>query len=338
LHCKRLACLTVAALVGLAGTALTGTALAAGTLSGAGSTLVAPLEAEWAQNFLSRDGVTVNYAAVGSGTGIADISSRLVDFGASDAPLTPAQAAGCNGCVQIPWALSATGVGFNVGGVRHLHLSGGVLAGIYLGQITNWDAPQIAALNKGVRLPNLKITPIFRSDGSGDTYAFTNYLSHISGGWAHSVGTSTSVSFPTGVGGKGNSGVTAILESTNGSIAYVAVSYLIAHSLPAAAIKNADGKFEYPNLANIENAAQTVKHVPATNALSIVDPPKGAKIAYPISTFTYVIVPQHPAQAALLKQWILYAMGAGQSFGPSLDFAKIPSAVLKAGKRTVGTL
>jgi len=338
LHCKRLVCLTVAALVGMAGTALTGTALAAGTLSGAGSTLVAPLEAEWAQGFLARDGVTVNYDAVGSGTGIADISSRLVDFGASDAPLTPAQAAGCHGCVQIPWALSATGVGYNVAGVRGLHLSGGVLAGIYLGQITNWDSPKIAALNRGVRLPNLKITPIFRSDGSGDTYAFTNYLSHISGQWAHSVGTATSVSFPAGVGGKGNSGVTAILESTNGSIAYVAVSYLIAHSLPAAAIKNADGKFEYPNLANIENAAQTIKHVPAGNALSIVDPPKGAKIAYPISTFTYAIVPQHPAQAALLKQWILYAMGSGQSFGPSLDFAKIPSVVLNAGKRTVATL
>jgi phosphate transport system substrate-binding protein len=338
LHFKRLACLTFAALVGSAATALTGTAAAAGTLSGAGSTLVAPLEAEWAQGFQSKDGVTVNYDAVGSGTGIADISSRLVDFGASDAPLTPAQAAGCHGCVQIPWALSATGVGFNLGGVRSLHLSGPVLAAIYQGRITNWNAPQIAALNKGVHLPNLKITPIFRSDGSGDTYAFTNYLSHISSSWAHSVGTATSVSFPAGVGGKGNSGVTAILESTNGSIAYVAVSYLIAHSLPAAAIKNAAGKFEYPNLANIENAAQIVKHVPSGNALSIVDPPKSAKIAYPISTFTYVIVPQRPSQAALLKRWILYAMGTGQSFGPSLDFAKIPSVVLRTGKATVATL
>jgi phosphate transport system substrate-binding protein len=317
---------------------MTSTALAAGTLSGAGSTLVAPLEAEWANGFQAKSGNAVSYAAVGSGTGITDISGRLVDFGASDAPLTPAQAAGCHGCVQIPWALSATGVGFNVAGVRNLHLTGAVLAGIYLGRITNWSDPRIKAANKGVRLPNLKITPIFRSDGSGDTYAFTNYLSHVNSTWGHSVGTATSVSFPAGVGGKGNAGVTAILESTNGSIAYVAVSYLIAHSLPAAAVQNADGKFEFPNLANIENAAQTVKHVPAGNALSIVDPPKGAKIAYPISTFTYVIVPQRPAQAALLKSWILYAMGSGQSFGPSLDFAKIPSVVLNAGRRTVGTL
>jgi phosphate transport system substrate-binding protein len=213
-----------------------------------------------------------------------------------------------------------------------------VLAGIYLGQIKNWSDPRIKALNKGTKLPNLRITVIFRSDGSGDTYAFTNYLSHVSSTWAHSVGTSTSVGFPAGVGGKGNSGVTAVLESTNGSIAYVAVSYLIAHGLPAAQVKNAAGKFEYPNLVNIENAAQSVKHVPGTNAISIVDPSKKSKIAYPISTFTYVIVPQHASQAALLKKWILYAVGSGQSFGPSLDFAKIPSVVLKAAKSTAGKL
>lgn len=338
MHCKRLACLTVAALAASASTALTGTAAAAGSLTGAGSTLVAPLEAEWANGFQSRDGVTVTYNPVGSGTGIKDVSSRLVDFGASDAPMTSAQASACGSCLQIPWALSATGVGFHVGGVGNLRLSGSVLAGIYLGQITNWSDSKIKALNKHTHLPNLRITPIFRSDGSGDTYAFTNYLSHVSSAWARNVGTSTSVGFPHGVGGKGNSGVTAILESTNGSIAYVAVSYLIAHSLPAAAVKNAAGKFEYPNLANIENAAQSVKHIPSSNALSIVDPSKRSKIAYPISTFTYVIVPRHASQAGLLKKWILYAMGAGQAFGPGLDFAKIPSIVSKAGKATVGKL
>ena len=140
--------MTVAALIASAATAMTSTALAAGTLSGAGSTLVAPLEAEWANGFQARTGNTVSYAAVGSGTGITDITGRLVDFGASDAPLTPAQAAGCHGCVQIPWALSATGVGFNIAGVRNLHLSGAVLAGIYLGRITNWSDPRIKALNR----------------------------------------------------------------------------------------------------------------------------------------------------------------------------------------------
>jgi phosphate transport system substrate-binding protein len=337
---RKLLPLTVAALAIGAMTGFTANAIAAsGALAGAGSTLVAPLEAEWAQGFQNSTGNTVSYQAVGSGTGIADISQRLVDFGASDAPLSPTQAAGCNSCEQIPWALSATGIGYNIAGVgSKLHLTGKVLASIYLGQITNWDSPAIKALNKHVNLPNLKITPVFRSDGSGDTYAFTNYLSKVSGPWASKVGFATSVSFPAGVGGKGNSGVTAVLESTNGSIAYIAVSYLIAHSLPAVAIQNAAGNYEYPNLVNIENAGQTVKSVPSGNALHIVDPPKSAKIAYPISTFTYAIVPTAPKQAGLVKQFILYALGKGQSFGASLDFAPIPKVVLAAGKATANGL
>jgi phosphate transport system substrate-binding protein len=308
------------------------------TLAGAGSTLVAPIEAEWANAFAAKTGDTVTYNAVGSGTGIKDISSRLVDFGASDAPMTPAQAQGCNSCLEIPWALSATGIGFHISGVRKLRLSGPVLAGIYLGQITNWSDPRIKSLNPGTRLPNLKITPVFRSDGSGDTYAFTNYLSEVSGAWAHSVGFATTVGFKAGVGGSGNSGVTSVLESTNGAIAYVAVSYLIAHKLPAASVKNAAGKFEYPNLVNIENAAQTVKHVPASNELHIVNPGKKAKIAYPISTFTYAIVPTNAPNGGLLRQWITYAIGPGQSFGPGLDFAPIPKVVLSAAKATIGRI
>ena len=191
-------------------------------------------------------------------------------------------------------------------------------------------------MNKDVHLPNLKITPVFRSDGSGDTYAFTNYLSEISSTWKNKVGFATTVSFPAGVGGNGNSGVTAVPRVANGSIAYIAVSYLIAHSLPAAAIQNRAGRFEYPNLVNIENAAKTVKHVPGNNELHIVNPPKSAKIAYPISTFTYAIVPASAPQGALLKQFITYAIGPGQSFGPALDFAPIPKVVLNAAKRRSG--
>jgi phosphate transport system substrate-binding protein len=189
-----------------------------------------------------------------------------------------------------------------------------------------------------VHLPNLAITPVFRSDGSGDTYAFTNYLSHISSQWSHQVGLGTSVSFPTGVSGKGNSGVTSVLESTNGAIAYIAVSYLIAHQLPAVAIKNAAGKYEYPNLTNIENAAAIVKHVPSNNALSIVDPPKSAKIAYPISTFTYVIAPTTAPQGGLLKSFVQYALGSGHSFGENLDFAPLPKVVVTADKRAANRL
>jgi phosphate transport system substrate-binding protein len=312
---------------------------AGGTLNGAGSTLVAPLEAEWAAAYQSKTGNTVNYQAVGSGTGIADISNGTVDFGASDAPLNPTQAGGCHNCIQIPWALSATGVGYNVPGAgRKLHLTGPLLALIYQGKITTWNDPRIAKVNKGVHLPNLKITPVFRSDGSGDTYAFTNYLSHVSSSWAHSVGTGTSVSFPTGASGKGNSGVTAVLQGTPGSVAYIAVSYLIAHQLPAVGIQNRAGKYEYPNLSNIENAAAVVKHVPGSGALSIVDPPKSAKIAYPISTYTYVIAPTTAPQGALLKSFIKYALGPGHSFGANLDFAPLPKVVVNYDKAAANRL
>jgi phosphate transport system substrate-binding protein len=308
------------------------------SLTGGGSTLVAPLEAFWASDFQRRYGDTITYAAVGSGTGIAQISARTVDFGASDAPLTPTQASNCKECFQIPWALTATGVAFHLEGIRRLNLTGPVVANIYLGKITNWNSPAIAKLNKGVKLPNLNITPVFRSDGSGDTYAFTDYLSRISPTWRSKVGFATAVSFPTGVGGKGNQGETAIVSSTNGAISYISASYIIAHGLGAAALQNAAGKFEYPNLKNIENAASSVKQVPANNEMHIVNPPKKYKVAYPISTFSYCIVPKGAPQKAALASWIYYAMTTGQSFGAPLDFAPIPKVVLNAGVKTVREL
>ena len=325
--------------------AVASSAMASGeTLTGAGSTLVAPFEAQWAQGFNTKTGDTVSYNPVGSGTGITDISQRLVDFGASDAPLTPTQASACNGCVQIPWALSATGVSYNVPGFgkrasRQIHLTGPTLAAIYLGRVTNWDAPQIAAENKGEKLPNLKITPIYRSDGSGDTYAFTNYLSDVSRTWASQKSYGTSVSFTTGVGGKGNSGVAALTQSTVGGISYVAVPYLIAQQLPAVAIKNNAGNYAFPNLKAIVSAGATVKKVPGNNELHIVDPPKSAKIAYPISTFTYAIVPRSGnKQASLLKSFINYVVGPGQQGGYKLDFAPLPKIVLSKDKATTASL
>jgi len=341
---KRLPIVAVTALItGLtaclsAGFALSPAGASAAALTGAGSTLVAPIEADWAVDFERRYGLNVTYAAVGSGAGIAQITAHTVDFGASDAPLTPTQAAACNRCIQIPWALSATGISFNIAGVHNLRLSGPVLAGIYLGQITNWDAPAIKKLNKGVKLPNLAITPVYRSDGSGDTYAFTDYLSRISSTWKSQVGNATAVSFPKGVGGKGNAGITAVVQSTNGSIGYISVSYIIAHNLPAAAVQNAAGKFELPNLKNIENAASSVKHVPASNEMHIVNPPKKYKTAYPISTFTYAIVPLGSSNKVGLANWIYYAMTLGQAFAAPLDFAPIPKVVLNAGIKSVREL
>src|ERR1700693_1346459 len=260
------------------------------SLTGAGSTLLAPLETFWASDFQHRYGDSITYASVGSGAGIAQVSARAVDFGASDAPLTEAQAAKCNNCVQIPWALTATGIAFHLEGIRTLKLTGPVVASIYLGKITTWNAPAIAKLNKGVKLPNLKITPVYRSDGSGDTYAFTDYLSRISSQWKTQVGNATSVSFPVGVGGKGNDGETALVSSTPGAISYISASYIIAHHLGAAALQNAAGNFEYPNLKPIEAAAKVVKSVPANNEMHIVNPPKSDKLAYPLSAITYCIV------------------------------------------------
>ncbi|HLI32733.1 MAG TPA: phosphate ABC transporter substrate-binding protein PstS [Solirubrobacteraceae bacterium] len=316
---------------------LTGSASAsAAELSGAGSTLIAPLlEGYWAPGFEREDGVKVKYGAVGSGAGIEQISARAVDFGASDAPLTPAQSAGCHGCIQVPWALTATGIAYHIEGISRLRLSGPVLADIYLGKITNWDDPAIARLNKGEHLPNLPISVVYRSDGSGDTYAFTDYLSRISPEWKSRVGNATSVSFPVGTGGKGNAGVTAVVVSTNGAIGYISASYIIAHHLGAAALENAAHRFIYPNLRNIEDAALSIKRVPANNEMHIVNPPAKYRIAYPLSTFTYCLVPENAPQKALIGRWVTYAVTTGQRYGAALDFAPIPKVVRAAIERTL---
>ncbi len=318
------------------------TASALAELKGAGSTLVAPLMGEWINGFEAhtRGADHVSYSSVGSGAGIADITARTVDFGASDAPLTPEQAAACNNCVQIPWALSGPAVSYNLPGIKKnaLHLSASVIAAIYLGKITNWKDPKIKKLNPTLHLPNLPITVAFRSDGSGTTYAFTNYLSKVSPAWKNSVGYATSVSFPVGVGGKGNPGVTAIVDSTKGAIGYIEASYVIAAGLPAAAVENNAGKFVYPNLKGFEAAAAIVKHVPANNELHIVDPPKSAKTAYPISTFTYCIVPHGSPKKEEITQFVKYNLTIGQKYGPALDFATMPKIVIKAAERTLAAL
>jgi phosphate transport system substrate-binding protein len=339
LHSKRLASLTCVALIAGAVSGVVATAASAVTLNGAGSTLVAPIEAEWAATWGQNTGNSVNYMALGSGAGLQQIAGNFVDFAGSDAPLS-ASTTPCAGCFQIPWALSATGVSFNVPGVNKLHLTGNVLAQIYLGQITNWNDHRITALNKGTHLPNLAITPIHRSDGSGDSYAFTDYLSSVNGTFASSIGRATKPTFSVGPGAQRNSGMVTLQQSTPGAIAYVAVSYLIAKRLPAAAILNRAGHYEYPNLKNISNAASVVHSVPSNNELHIVNPPKSARIAYPISTFTYAIVqPTDPfGNGATLKQFIAYALTGGQAFGPALDFVPLPSGIKRVAQATLALI
>ncbi|MDX6595616.1 MAG: phosphate transport system substrate-binding protein [Solirubrobacterales bacterium] len=307
-------------------------------LTGAGSTLVAPLMANWINGFEIKEGIPVKYGAVGSGAGIAQITARTVDFGASDAPLTPQQAAACNGCVQVPWALSATGLGFNIPGVKKLNLTGKLLAGIYFGKVTNWNDPKIKKINPKAKLPNLAITPVFRSDGSGDTYTFTNYLSKISPAWRSEVGYATTVGWKAGVGAKGNSGITATVVKTPGAIGYISASYLIAAGLGVVAVQNKAGNYELPNLKNIESAASGVKSVPSSNEINITNPPKSATTAYPISTFTYAIVPHNAPQKGFVQQFLSYAITKGQAYGAALDFAPLPKVVLSAAKGAIASL
>lgn len=312
----------------------------AGTLVGAGSTLIAPLiTTEWTPKYAEKTKVAVTYGPIGSGGGIAQITARTVDFGASDAPLTEDEFKEAKGVVQIPWALAATDVAYNVQGVgNQLKLTGPVLAEIYEGKITTWNDPKIAELNPDIKLPAEKITPVYRSDGSGDTYAFTNYLSHISPEWASKYGHSTSVSFPVGIGGKGNSGVGAEITNTEGSIGYIAIAYVLANKFDYALIQNAAGKYPVPGIMSIEAAAKTLKSVPADNEVSIVDPPASAPEAYPISTFTYALVPQKSSKAEVLKPFLKWAITTGQEFGPKLDFAPLPPEVVAADEATIGKL
>jgi phosphate transport system substrate-binding protein len=318
---------------------LTGTAGAAGSLTGAGSTLITPLMNKWIADYKGRYGVSITYGSVGSGNGISSIVNRTVDFGASDAPLSEAQRSACKGCVQIPWALSATVPVYNIPGVGNsLNLTGKVIAGIYLGSIKKWNDPAIKKLNAGKNLPGTNITPVFRSDGSGDTYALTDYESRVDANWKHRIGFGTQVSFPTGIGAKGNPGIAAAVGKTSGSIGYVSVAYALSNHLNNARVQNKAGNFVSARIAQISAAAKSVTHVPANNEYHIVNPPKKAKTAYPISTFTYAITPEHTSKAQLLKGFISYAINQGQSFGAPLVFAKLPPIVLKASQKAIGTI
>jgi phosphate transport system substrate-binding protein len=298
------------------------------TLKGAGSSFVFPLVSAWQQTY---DAARIDYSPIGSGGGIDSISKRIVDFGASDAPLTTDQAAACHGCVQIPWALSATSVSYRLDGApQHLRVSGPVLADIYLGKVTRWNDPALARLNPGAELPETQVTPVFRSDSSGTTYNFTDYLSSVSPAWKSKVGTGTQVNFTVGTGGKGSSGVAAVLTRTNGAIGYVDVAYAQDSKLSYFAVENRTGAFVLPTLASIGVAASKVHGLSGSNAVSIVNPP-GAK-GYPICTFTYVILPRTSSKAAPLKAFVSWALTSGQQFGPKLLFEPLPQAVRKAGK------
>jgi phosphate transport system substrate-binding protein len=352
--------------------ATAGTAAASFSLKGAGSTLAAPvIQNVWIPNFQSANsGDSVSYNAVGSGGGITDITGKLVDFGASDAPLTSAQQSACSACVQIPWILSATGAVTNLPGSPTLNLSGKVLAEIYLGQITNWDDPAIKALQpKGSpALPNLAITPVWRTDGSGDSFVFTSFLSVSDPAFASAIGAVQQPAFKVGTGAKGSSGVTAAIAGTSGAVGYISTYYAYAGGLKSAQIENASGKFVHPYPASLTDAADLV---PSSALVANQEPvianyvakskytapkvKKGHKApklskkqaalradelgAYPMATFSDVIVRPDSADIPDLQTFIKFCLSAAeQSKGSADAVAPLPAPVVAFDLKQVNAL
>jgi phosphate transport system substrate-binding protein len=308
------------------------------TISGAGSTFVAPLVTKWMGPVQSQLGLTLNYNAVGSGGGVSAITNKQVDFGASDAPLSQFNPT-CTSCVQIPWALAGTAVIYNLGSsLQHLNLTGSVLAQIYLGKITKWNAKAIAKLNKGKSLPSTPITVVHRSDSSGTSYNFTDYLSHVSHTWKSQVGTGTAVNWPTGEGEKGSSGVAGAIRSTHGAIGYADVDYAVVNHLQLFKVENRAGKFVLPRAQGIKAAAALDVHPEKDGSLSIVNPPKSKKYrnAYPICTYTYVDVQKSAgANAGNIKKFLGWAVTKGQSYGPPIIFEPLPKPVVTFDKKQI---
>jgi phosphate transport system substrate-binding protein len=330
------AVLMVCALVAVvAGALIAGRADAApvrstGSLTGAGASFPFPLISKWIPEVAKAYGIDVTYSPTGSGAGIASITARTVDFGASDAPLSASQLDACKGCVVIPWALAATSIPYNLPGIGgRLKLDGATLANIYLGKITQWNDAAIKALNPKLTLPDTKITPVYRSDGSGTTYNFTDYLSAVSSEWKSNVGVNTSVSWKAGVGARGSSGVAGVVSKTVGALTYVDAAYSIKNKFTFATIKNRAGKFTTPGLRGIQQSvSQLPKKITSPAQLKIVDPPASAgPLAYPIVTFTYVIVPTSSSKAADLRKFVYWAVTQGQKFGPALLFQPLPVSV-----------
>jgi len=332
-----LVAITAAAAFSVAGAEAGSARSTAGEISGAGATFPAPLIAVWQQRYSAARGVKVNYNAIGSGGGISAITNKTVDFGASDAPLSPDQFSACNGCVQLPWVLSATSVMYNMPLKNNLHMTGPILADIYLGKIKKWNDARIKAVNPGVSIPDQDITVVYRSDGSGTTYNFASYLNTVSREWKSKVGKGTTVNWPTGVGARGSSGVSGVVSRTEGAIGYADIAYALKNHLKFFAMKNRAGRFTRPGLVGIRAASLADRKFSPTNELSIVNPPPGKRFlkAYPICTYSYVLLRIQSPKAALLKPFVTWALTTGQKYGPPLVFQPVPTYVVARGKATL---
>ena len=306
-------------------------------LTGAGATFPAPLYSKWFDAYATSTGVKINYQSIGSGGGIRQLSERTVDFGASDAPMSDAELTRAKGgrVVHVPTVLGAVVVIYNLPGVSTgLKLTGEVVAAIFQGHVTKWNDPRIASLNPGVTLPATDILVVHRSDGSGTTYVFSDYLASVSPAWATKPGRGKELQWPVGLGGKGNEGVTGQVKQTPGAIGYAELAYATQNKLAMASIRNAEGEFIAPTTESITAAAAgaAAKLPPDTDyRVSIVNAP--GKGVYPISSFTWIIAYFKQADAEKgkkLTDFLRWALGEGQGMVAALDYAPLPEAMRTA--------
>jgi len=313
-------------------------------LTGAGATFPNPIYTKWFDAYHKKTGVQINYQSIGSGGGIRQFTEGTVDFGASDGPMTDEQIAAVKGnVVHIPTVLGADVVTYNLPsiGETKLKFDGNLLVDIFMGRVTKWNDPKIAALNPGVKLPDIDLIVVHRSDGSGTTYVWTDYLTKVSPEWKDKVGYATSVNWPVGLGGKGNEGVTQQVKQVEGALGYVELIYAVSNQLPYGQIKNAAGSFINPSLESITAAAAGVKWKKDTDFRVSITNAEGAQ-AYPIASFTWLLVTKdsnNPAKAKLIKGFLSWMIGPeAQKMANDLHYASLPAEVVKLIEARLPTL
>ena len=327
---KRLVQAAFAALLtfGLWGTAQAGV----DRINGAGSTFAYPIFSKWASAYHKATGIQLNYQSIGSGGGIKQIKARTVDFGASDAPLEPAEL-DQHGLVQWPQVMGGVVPVVNVPGVLPgaLKLDAGTLADIFLGRITTWNDARLVALNPDLDLPDLKITVVHRSDGSGTTFIFTDYLSKVSADWKSRVGTAKAVSWPAGVGGKGNEGVASYVSRIRGAIGYVEYAYAVQNRMPHARLRNRDGNYVAPSSGSFQAAAAGADWAHAEGFYLLLTDQPGER-SWPITGATFVLVykeAKNPERAAAVLKFFDWALRHGQEMADELHYVAMPDGVVK---------
>jgi phosphate transport system substrate-binding protein len=320
------------ALLALTAAAATAFGALAAEISGAGATFPYPVYAKWAEAYAAKTGLKMNYQSIGSGGGIKQITAKTVDFGASDMPLKPADLEK-DGLTQFPMVMGGVVPVINVPGIAagQLKLDGKVLADIYLGKISKWNDPAIAALNPGLKLPELAIAPVYRSDGSGTTFIFTHYLSEVSPEWKDKVGENTSVQFPSGIGGKGNEGVSAMASRTVGAIGYVEYAYAKQNKLTYALLRNKDGEFVSPASAAFRAAAANADWSKTQDFYLLLTNQPG-KDSWPITGATFILLHKQQNKPEVAREVINFfdwAYLSGGKLADDLDYVPMPENVVK---------